>query len=215
LVVVTAIHNHHELDDHRVPMADTTAPIPESRKGATASEELEWWLVLVDLAEARHRAAESARLPLHERIGFGRGAGDGKMARTELGRYLPGRFEPREPIETRTISADHFAFTAREDHVLLEVTARHPTYVNGKETKLAMLTEGDRIRTANEVLLYVTRRPKTMPALAHFPAALMGPFGGENGVAMFGASARYWKLMDDLAVAATTDKCILLMGESG
>lgn len=88
---------------------------------------------------------------------------------------------------------------------------RAPMRINGQETKDGLLRDGDVVELHNAAVYFVTRRPKVLPgsSVAAFAFGRPDPFG------LVGESPAAWALRNAYAFAASTDRHVLVLGESG
>jgi two-component system nitrogen regulation response regulator GlnG/two-component system response regulator HydG len=72
---------------------------------------------------------------------------------------------------------------------------------------------GETIAIGEQLLIYVTERPATMPPHALTPLEM--PFGEADANRIMGESPAAWRLRSSIAFAAGTDRHVLITGESG
>src|SRR5206468_7830863 len=85
---------------------------------------------------------------------------------------------------------------------------------NGRVTAEGVAREGDVVELHNAAVFLVVARPETLQPLRAAPAPDFA-FGRSDPFGITGESPAAWALRDALAFAATTDRHVLLVGESG
>jgi DNA-binding NtrC family response regulator len=194
----------------------TTASLADpSRAGARGEDEV-LALVIAWSAEEPLRVGEIALLLERETSFLGRADEDGARDRLRFVRQRPGQASRPASIEGRAISRKQLVFTPVADGSFeVERVGRCPLYVNGKPEDHATISAGDTLLLERQLLVYVTRRPRTLIGLRHFPDEGWGEFGEPDALGILGESAAAWRLRDRLAFAAKADAHVLLVGESG
>ncbi|MFO0580117.1 MAG: sigma 54-interacting transcriptional regulator [Polyangia bacterium] len=113
------------------------------------------------------------------------------------------------------ISRRQLAIQSRGESLHIRNIGRCPLLVNGLPVEESDVQPGDTVCLRNQILLYCTRRPTSLPALKAYPSARVGLFGEPDQEGMVGESPLVWKLRDRLAAYARTGFHILVIGESG
>jgi two-component system nitrogen regulation response regulator GlnG/two-component system response regulator HydG len=173
-------------------------------------------LVLAWSLEEPERVGEAVRVD--QAICLGRGAAlpDDPSPRAELLRMRPGSTERRGPITCSRISRLQLVLSpsnARPDAIELRSVGRAAVRVNGRECTTAEVTAGDVVEIHNGAVFVVGSRPLSLPAAADAIASF--PFGAPDPFGIVGESESAWRLRSELAFAASTDRHVLLLGESG
>lgn len=196
---------------------ESTAPdreLPWDRPKQRDSERFPHLILAWSLDEPE-RLGEA--IPVTRPVCIGRGD---DLADDPAPRVTPKRMRPAEtldsgPIVNARVSRLHL--TAEPDGnggVRLHSHGRAPMRINGRATKEDIARDGDVVELHNAAVFLVSVRPETLQPLrsANTPGFAFGkadPFG------ITGESPAAWALRDALAFAATTDRHVLLAGESG
>ena len=150
------------------------------------------------------------------KVSVGRGASlpDDPAPRTTLYRMRPGDSELGGPIANARISRMQLLLDPiDEDSLRLRSFGRATVRVNSKVVTDTTVRSGDIVEIHNAAVFMVATRPTELAAAPGAPLtfsyARPDPFG------MVGESETAWKLREQLAFAATTDRHVLVLGESG
>lgn len=176
-----------------------------------ASESLA--LMIAGFTAEPQRAGEIAFLPKDRPLMLGRG--DEGEGRVSFVRQRPGRNEPAPPLGGAGLSRDQARVVARGDRVEVELTGKAPLTHLDAEVERCTLRVGDAIILRGQLTLICVSRPKTLPALQHFPVEAIGAFGAADRFGLLGESPAIWQLRDRLAFAAQSNGHLLCLGESG
>lgn len=182
-------------------------------KGTTSSEELA--LVIVWSAEHPHRVGEVALMPTeHPRYFLGNPLSDqGTPAqRKERGQSLlfirqrPTGVRDRDTLELSLAALQQPMFPQCQlelrplkHAVFVKNLGSQPAFVNGIRLIEAPVVPGDTIYLQDRLVLYCTKRPTRMPALAHYGADAAPFFGLPDDYGFVGESPAVWAARDRLA----------------
>lgn len=146
-------------------------------------------------------------------LGRGDAMADDPAPRGRLFRSRPGSFVPGPPIASPRISRVHLVMQPEGEELDVRCVGRVPMRINGVEMADGVAREGDVIELLNAAVFFVTRRPKEIPASsavrANFPFAQADAFG------LVGETDTAWALRQAYAFAGSTDRHVLVLGESG
>jgi len=174
-------------------------------------------LVLAWSREEPWRAGEVLVLRSGAPVVLGRGEPprEDQSAWARFVQQRPGENIPGAPLAGARISRRQLRIEARGDKVAVERIGRCPLLVRGHEVTRCEIGLGDALVLRRELVLYVTRRPPMLRALANLPAPVH-PFGAADAFGIVGESPSTWALRDQLAFAAARRNLhVLLLGESG
>jgi len=151
------------------------------------------------------------------KVSVGRGASlpDDPAPRTTLYRMRPGDSELGGPIANARISRQHLVLDpVDEESVKLKSVGRATVRVNGRAVSgESVVRAGDIIEIHNAAVFLVTTRPSELPAAGGAPREFA--YGRPDPFGMVGESETAWKVREQLAFAASTDRHVLVLGESG
>ena len=148
-------------------------------------------------------------------VGRGGSLPDDPAPRTTLYRMRPGSSELGAPIANARVSRMQLVLEPiDEESLTVRSLGRATVRINGKAvTSGAVARAGDIIEIHNACVFVVATRPTELPeaggASSKFAYGRPDPFG------MVGESEPAWKLREQLAFAASTDRHVLVLGESG
>ncbi|MBS2020390.1 MAG: sigma-54-dependent Fis family transcriptional regulator [Deltaproteobacteria bacterium] len=162
---------------------------------------------------------EPARLgeafPVERTTAFGRGTplSDDPAPRGSFVRSRPGQTTPCAPIANARISRIHLVLEPDGDDIRIRSVGRASMRINGNVVTEGVAREGDVVELHNAAVFYVCRRPLQL-------APMMGEvtpfaFGDADPFGLVGESEAAWALRAAYAFAASTDRHVLLLGESG
>jgi two-component system nitrogen regulation response regulator GlnG/two-component system response regulator HydG len=148
-------------------------------------------------------------------VGRGEALTDDPAPRVTPKRMRPAETRDAGAIVNARVSRLHLTVEPEGDAaVRIHAHGRAPMRINGRTTSEGVARDGDIVELHNAAVFLVVSRPETLQPLrsANTPDFAFGradPFGitGESPVA--------WALRDALAFASTTDRHVLLVGESG
>jgi len=151
------------------------------------------------------------------RISVGRGGSlpDDPAPRTTLYQMRPGASDLGPPIANARISRVQLVLDpVDEETVKIKQVGRATVRVNGKVVSSETPARaGDIVEIHNAAVFVVSSRPTELPsaggARTDFAYGRPDPFG------IVGESETAWKLREQLAFAASTDRHVLVLGESG
>ena len=159
--------------------------------------------------------------PVEGPLVLGRGAhqerGRGSSPeRAVFRRVRPGSDVVRAPLSSARISRDQLeVIPVGNDELRLRCVGRPGLAVNGTEVDTATVRPGDVVRVRNALVLLVEKRPVTFVRRAALDAYPSFAFGAPDLAGIVGESAAAWELRDRLAFAATVERHVLILGESG
>ena len=192
---------------------------------ATAEGELPWGnsrpragrkapaLVLAWSLDEPERIGEV--LPIARVTSIGRGAAldDDPAPRTMLHRLRPGRALACPPIANARMSRLQLVVEPLgEDRIRLRSVGRAIVRVAGKQVTECVARAGEIVEVHNAAVFLVTSRHVELPAM-NVPDDFA--FGAPDPFGIVGESEVAWRLREALAFAASTDKHVLISGESG
>jgi len=151
------------------------------------------------------------------RVSVGRGGSlpDDPAPRTGLYRMRPGETELGAPIANARISRVQLVLEpVDEDSLKLRSVGRATVRINGKVVAGdAMVRTGDVVEIHNAAVFVATCRPTELPSAGGAPKGFA--YGRPDPFGMVGEGEGAWKLREQLAFAASTDRHVLVLGESG
>src|SRR5688572_16502101 len=149
-----------------------------------------------------------------EPIVLGRGGPrpDDGVPRGRLVRQRPGETIATGPLMAARLSRQQLRLEPREAGLLVTSLGRLEVEVTGEKVESAEVEEGDTVLLERELLLFVTARPRALPAAA---ADARFSFGGPDPHGLVGESPRAWTLRQQIAFAAKSDTHVLIHGASG
>jgi two-component system nitrogen regulation response regulator GlnG/two-component system response regulator HydG len=155
-------------------------------------------------------------VPIAKPVSVGRGGPlpDDPAPRATLARVRPGAADEGDPIANARISRLHLVLEpVDEESLRLRSLGRATVRINGKAVTDATARAGDTIEIHNAAVFVVSSRPVEPPAVRglsiHFDWGRPDPYG------IVGESEAVWKLREQLAFAASTDRHVLVLGDSG
>ena len=122
------------------------------------------------------------------------------------------------PVANARISRLQLVAEPHGDGVKIRSLGRAVMRINGAATTEGLARHGDVVEVHNAAVFYVCVRPTHLPELSTWEAdasTSMFPFGGVDPFGLVGESEAAWALRDAFAFAASTDRHVLLLGESG
>ncbi len=147
-------------------------------------------------------------------LGRGVALADDPAPRAVPQRLRPDGQTPCPPFGNARIARVHLLLEPRDGGVRLRSLARAEVRINGRPTTDGLAAEGDVVELHNAaVFLVVSRLPVLPPLRTAEPPAF--EFGAPDGFGIVGESEAAWALRDALAFAASTDRHVLLLGDSG
>jgi DNA-binding NtrC family response regulator len=87
--------------------------------------------------------------------------------------------------------------------------------INGVECEEGRVEPGDTLALGQELVLFCALRPACPPPLRHFGAEDAPTFGGPDRLGILGEAPATWRLREEIAFAAKSDRHVLIVGESG
>ena len=170
-------------------------------------------LVLAWSLDEPSRIGES--FPVERATALGRGTplSDDPAPRGHFVRSRPGQATPCAPIANARISRIHLVLEPDGDDIRIRSLGRAPMRINGSVVTEGVARAGDVVELHNAAVLYVCRRPLQLAPMSGeitpFAYGEADPFG------LVGESEAAWALRSAYAFAASTDRHVLLLGESG
>jgi two-component system nitrogen regulation response regulator GlnG/two-component system response regulator HydG len=148
-------------------------------------------------------------------VGRGGALPDDPAPRTSPYRMRPGSSELCGPIANARVSRTHLVLVPiDEESLTVRTLGRATVRINGKAlASEAVARTGDIIEIHNAALFVVAARPTELPAAGGAPHEFA--YGRPDPFGIVGESELAWKLREQLAFAASTDRHVLVLGESG
>jgi len=172
-------------------------------------------LVLAWSLDEADRIGEAVPIAWETSIGRGGPLGDDPAPRTLPQRMRPSRTTACGPFASARLSRLQLVVEPLgEDEVRVRSLGRAPMRIAGRGTNQAVARVGDTIDIHNAAVFVVVSRPLELPA----PAVELDDafaFGTADRFGIVGESEAAWRLREALAFAASTDRHVLLLGESG
>jgi two-component system nitrogen regulation response regulator GlnG/two-component system response regulator HydG len=153
-------------------------------------------------------------LPIARATSIGRGGplDDDPAPRTSLHRIRPGSVVEGPPITNARISRRQLvAEPVGEDEIRLSSVGRAAMRIGGKAMAEGIARVGDIVEIHNAAVFLVASRPLELPA--SMPAEFA--FGAPDPFGIVGESETAWSLRSQFQFAASTDRHVLILGESG
>jgi two-component system nitrogen regulation response regulator GlnG/two-component system response regulator HydG len=155
-------------------------------------------------------------LPITAAVSVGRGGplDDDPAPRATLHQMRPGAMTAGPPIASARISRRQLIIEPRgEDAVHVRSIGHAKVRVGGVVVREAVARAGDLIEVHNAAVFLVASRPAELPAFAgQLPRF---SYGAPDAFGMVGESELAWQLRGAFAFAASTDRHVLVLGESG
>ncbi len=156
-------------------------------------------------------------LPVGETCCVGRGESlaDDPAPRVHPLRVRPGVSQSCPPIGNARVSRLQWIMRPTEaGRVALRSVGRTPTLVNGRTVTEAVLSVNDVVELRNAAVYLVVERKTTQAPLRSGDTPAF-PFGAPDEFGIVGESEAVWRLREELAFAAGTQRHVLLLGPSG
>lgn len=171
-----------------------------------------WHLALAWSLDEPHRVGEV--FPITGPLSLGRGTAlaDDPAPRGTFFRSRPGAATPCPPVGNARISRLHLVMEPEGDGIRVRSLGRAPMRVNGVTMSDAIVREGDVLEIHNAALFYVMKQLQVLPASTSGDAF---GFGEPDPYGLVGESEAAWALRQAYAFAASTDRHVLVLGESG
>ncbi len=172
-------------------------------------------LVLAWSLDETERLGEAIAIDKTTCIGRGGPLADDPAPRATPLRMRPGTTSPCPPIACSRISRLQVIAEPKGPE-LIEVRSigRAVMRINGRPTAVGEARVGDVIEFHNAAVYLVTNRPPILPPITGELVNAF-PFGAPDPFGLVGESEAAWQLRAALAFAASTDRHVLLLGESG
>ena len=145
---------------------------------------------------------------------LGRGEGDGEP-RVRFFCQRPGRLTPAEPLAGVALSRQQLTVSPSRVGIEIERMGRCALLVNGSPAEKAHLAPGDTLHLRGQLLLFCTRRFRSIPKAVYFGERSLGDFGEPDAAGILGETPAVARLREDIAFAAHAARHVLLHGESG
>lgn len=156
-------------------------------------------------------------LPITRTVCVGRGEAlpDDPAPRVTLHRLRPGGSIAGPPIGNARISRLQLVLEPLgEDEVRVRSVGRAVVRIAGKATTDGIARVGDTVEIHNAAVFQVATRATELAAVTGGMFSDFG-FGAPDPFGIVGESEAAWKLREAIAFAASTDRHVLLLGESG
>jgi len=194
--------------------SETYEPLPWERP--TAASLAQPHIVLAWSLDEPDRVGECIAVDGPRALGRGAALADDPAPRATPQRMRPGHNQPMPPIGNARIGRIQLLLApVGSERISVTSLGRALVRINGAPLEQAAIARaGDVIEIHNAATYLVTLRPKRLPALRNgaFPDF---EFGGADPFGMIGESEAAWRLRDALQLASTTDRHVLLLGDSG
>ncbi|MGE5183531.1 MAG: sigma 54-interacting transcriptional regulator, partial [Acidobacteriota bacterium] len=172
-------------------------------------------LVLAWSLDEHDRLGEVVPVLASTSVGRGGPLEDDPAPRTTLHQMRPGRTVAGPPIASARISRRQLIAEPRDEQSLYVRSVGHAKLrVGGEVVREAIAKVGDVIELHNAAVFLVSSRPVELPPLTSV-AEPEFPYGAPDPFGIVGESEIAWKLRDAIGFAASTDRHVLLLGESG
>ncbi len=197
------------------PEDTTVSPLDDDHVSKELSEPVVTVLVVAWCRQEPMRAGEIAVLPPEgPRLVLGRGSSDDEP-RLRFSRPRPGRLEPTLPLAAPGLSRRQIEIVPRGGALEVRRVGRCTMRINGAECETGTLEPGDSLALGQELVLYCMRRPACPPPLRYFDPANCPKFAGADTFGILGESLAVWRLREELAFAAKSERHVLIVGDSG
>jgi transcriptional regulator with AAA-type ATPase domain len=193
---------------------DTT--VPSSKTAETVQVPTIFVLSIAWSQHEPHRIGEVAQPAPFEKLLLGRGV-PGLEGFLRFGRRRPGSPFLVEAYEHclagDTLSKKQAEVEVTAQGIKIKRVGRCPMYVNGVACEEATLEENHTVHFKEAVVLQCLRRPLVLPPLKALDE--MHPWGERDSIGNVGESPGSWAVRDAVALAALSDRPVLVRGESG
>lgn len=189
----------------------TDATLPWERGRRAASPRVPH-LVLAWSLDEPERLGEA--LPIDRKLALGRGGplDDDPAPRAALHRLRPGQSVAGPPITSARIGRKQLVLEPDGDHVVVRSVGPARVRVEGKQVTEGRARIGDVIEIHNAAVFLVTSRAVPPPPAT---ISLEFPYGAADPFGMIGETESAWRVRDAIAFAASTDRHVLILGDSG
>lgn len=173
-------------------------------------------LTVIWSAAEPHRVGEVAFIAAEgEPLVLGRGGPSGDGAeRLRFLRRRAGTLQPTEPLGGDGISRTQCLLRATPFGIEIEQVGRCPMLIDGAKTTKGKIAPGQLLTLKDQLVLYCTRRQPQL-LQRHYDPQRASEFGGPDAEGLVGESPAAWDLREQLAFCASSEKHVLLLGESG
>jgi two-component system nitrogen regulation response regulator GlnG/two-component system response regulator HydG len=159
------------------------------------------------------RIGEVIPIEIAHVIGRGKSLPDDIQPRAGLHRMRPGELIEQPPIANARVSRKQLLVERQgEEAIRIRSIGAARVRVNGTETTDAVARPGDVVEIHNAAVFVVAMRPVMLPEQEGIPYF---PFGTADAFGIVGESEAAWKLREAIVFAASTDRHVLVLGESG
>lgn len=164
-------------------------------------------LLLVGSLHEPERLGELAVLPAHPEVETTLG----RHGSLEWGRQRPGSWSPMGSLADPQLSREQLRLTYSDGQPIVQNVGRLPLTLNGQPVDQCPVAQGDLLMLGDRVLLWVTRRPVSMPGeMVDEP-----PWGCADDLGLVGESPVAWELRRQIGFVARRNVHVLVLGESG
>lgn len=169
-----------------------------------------WWSV-----DEPQRVGEALPIVGPTTLGRGFALSDDPAPRSQPEAMRPSRSTPTGALANARISRVQLWVEPRgEDAIFVRCIGRTPMLLHGRPQSEGIVRMGELIELRNAALFMLSHRPNPLAALRSARDPDFG-FGVADAFGLVGECEATWKLRDAYAFAATTDRHVLLLGESG
>ena len=181
--------------------------------GARRDQELPALLI----AWAEDEADRVGEVALFDRDGGAQilGRGKGGTGRMSFYRQRPGAMEASGPLTSPGISREQLRVRLTGDQLEVERIGRCAMEIRGEPTDRAVVKPGDTILLRRQLLLYCTRRSRSLAPLVSGSLEDAPRFGEPDAHGLVGESPTAWRLRDQLAWLGKAGQHTLIFGGSG
>ena len=155
-------------------------------------------------------------IPIRDAVCVGRGGAlaDDPAPRGQPFRMRPGTTRSCAPIASARISRLHLVVSPTGNGTAeIRSVGRAVMRVNGRACTTAEVRAGDVVEIHNAAVFLVTERPLQLPVVDEELTRFA--FGAPDRFGVVGEGEAAWEMRSALAFAASTDRHVLLLGESG
>ncbi len=146
-------------------------------------------------------------------LGRGGPSGDDPSPRAVFVRARPGESAPRPPFTNSRLSRVHLAVEPVREGLRVRQLGRAQLRINGRALAEGVAQEGDVVEVHNAATFFVAMRTPEMSGATSMTPAF--PFASPDAFGLVGESEAAWKMRAAYAFAASTERHVLLLGDSG
>jgi hypothetical protein len=171
-------------------------------------------LVLCWSLDEGHRVGECALLTAPSLLGRGGPTVTGDLPRLDFLRMRPGINERTPALTSPRLSRTQLRLEPEgDDRAVVQNVGRCPLRINGQAADGGTVHAGDVLTFESALVLYVERRPTLLPRLEHYLDDGAIRFGRADLDGIVGESPAAWALREEIALAAASDRHVLVVGQ--